>query len=740
MKRKLTSLLLALAMALTLLPTPAMATTAITKITITISAPVVGRPLATEARTSSNASTEVVKVEWPNKTADGLAKSDIPNPVIFTVKIKAGKDARFSPNKATSATVNGNKAEVERVDDTTVLVRYTFPSKDQRDEEKADKEHAEEVKRRWSKAEADAAYPLGSAFTLLVNENTTDLSSLGPYSRGANISQLFSRKNDKFYNLDGNLVPDGSMPDFVKNSFNWPLNYYRVNRVVYDLYREDDPSLERFPNVTEIWLSPKCDIQGILNNVSRTYANDRTNFNTWNCTIFIPDTLYPNGPTYTDKNAPGCRVMLYSGGDVYAAARLGKAAARDWCTNHSYTYAYTSYDRLYSYATCQSDMRFYYSCTKCGKCEYNPNHTFFSHALTADSMEDGGLHTAHDYDDRIITDEHFLGFNANGDRVYLKCCRICGKDERQVYTEISYDRYVALHGSEGGQDSWRRYQENRKKLWAQGASYYNSAIKATPEKDGLHNSYAIAADKFVWANVSGWARTEVQDAANAGLVDVALLGSNYGQGINRLQFCSIAVKMAEKMTGKAITPAPSGTFSDTDNEYARKASAASITTGAGGGRFNPNGVLTRQEMATFLYRALMYVKANSDTEYTVYESKLGSYTDAGQLASWAKNEMAFMNALGLIGGTSATTLAPTATCTVEQALVVAYRSLDAGGIGWYQCVASPANSMKNYSTSNMCYYTYGDRVWFTSSQGHCVDPYGRAGGVDPRSFYAIKDR
>lgn len=90
------------------------------------------------------------------------------------------------------------------------------------------------------------------------------------------------------------------------------------------------------------------------------------------------------------------------------------------------------------------------------------------------------------------------------------------------------------------------------------------------------------------------------------------MGNDYTRPISRLQFCSVAVKLAEKMAGKAITPAPSGTFTDTGSEYARKASAAGITQGVGGGRFNPNGTLTRQEMATFLYRALQWVKANSD--------------------------------------------------------------------------------------------------------------------------------
>lgn len=64
--------------------------------------------------------------------------------------------------------------------------------------------------------------------------------------------------------------------------------------------------------------------------------------------------------------------------------------------------------------------------------------------------------------------------------------------------------------------------------------------------------------------------------------------------------------------------------------------AAGITSGIGGGKFGPNGTLTRQEMATFIYRTLMYVKNNSDIKYTIYGSKLGDYSDSSRLANWSK--------------------------------------------------------------------------------------------------------
>ena len=145
------------------------------------------------------------------------------------------------------------------------------------------------------------------------------------------------------------------------------------------------------------------------------------------------------------------------------------------------------------------------------------------------------------------------------------------------------------------------------------------------------------------------------------LLDLSLLGNDYTWGINRQQFCSVAVKLAEKLTGKEIASAPAGTFNDTDNIYVLKAYSAGITSGTGEGTFSPYTTLTREQMATFIHRALMYVKNNSKIRYTPYESQLDSFSDSWSISSWAYEPMAFMNALGLIKGKSDTAIDPQGT-------------------------------------------------------------------------------
>lgn len=732
--KRLTSLLLAVVMILALLPVNAMAAAYTFTCSVTLEVePAEGKKPSTAAATKHPSNKKevdwftITNVEWSGELdGSGCFKPGVAYTVIVTARMSDKyPDYKFRTGKAIISMHSTTKVTLS-ADQRTITASYTYPAlksdqqiadeaaqkeaeKQAKQDAKDEKEHAADLARRWSLAEASKVenYPLGDPITLVVNEETLRESDYfemdfdaHPYlSTGTIIHVLYTGAGPKFHTLDGETINTKGMTDVDGRNgpaAHYTYQHYRINRVVYDYYRPDDPSLDRFPNCTELWLSPKCDIDGILKTLGSITLDTQFlgDFFEWDCTVFIPDSLYPNGPTYTGHPAPGCRVMLYSGDDVYAAAAKGKDAARDWCTNHSYTYQYVSDSRRCTRATCSTDARFYYSCSKCGKCEYNPNHTFYPTVGSFDNGEDGGLHTAHSFVNRVVTDEHFLGLNPNGDRVYLYVCENCGKDRRQAASS------------------------SEKKFWAAdgtGAYYNNALAKTVVGKGNGYDTYAISKNTYIAAKQHDWATGEVLAASEAGLVDKAIMGDDYTRSINRLQFSSIAVRLAEKMAGKSITPASSGTFTDTDNEYVRKAAAAGITSGVGDGRFDPNGTLTRQQMATFLYRALQWVKNNSDTEYTIYTPELGKYSDAGQLAGWASEAMGFMNALGLVSGTSATALSPNGTCTIEQAIAVAGRSLYADRIGWYQ---------KNSSGGD--WLVYGTRVWvYYKNGGACYkDPDG----------------
>ena len=226
------------------------------------------------------------------------------------------------------------------------------------------------------------------------------------------------------------------------------------------------------------------------------------------------------------------------------------------------------------------------------------------------------------------------------------------------------------------------------------------------------------------------------------MVDEKLFGNDYTAKITKLQCASLAVNLAEKVSGKAIAPASKLTFSDTENIYARKAAAAGIAKSSG--TFNPNAILSRQQMATYFYRALQYVKKNSHIKYTPYTPKLEKYSDNAQIAKWARDAMGFMDTLGLIEKTSEKTISPEAPCTIENAIVTASKSFYADKIGWYQARTVVEADARFYSSNRTAQhfldcalsgddwggwlkyvYTGGTRIWVTGPRVGSSRDYAR---------------
>ena len=88
------------------------------------------------------------------------------------------------------------------------------------------------------------------------------------------------------------------------------------------------------------------------------------------------------------------------------------------------------------------------------------------------------------------------------------------------------------------------------------------------------------------------------------------------------------------------------------------AAASGIVEGKGNNKFDPNAAITRQEMAAILYR---YSELKG---YDVSDvDSLSSFTDAGKVASWAKEPMGWAVENYVINGKGNGTLDPTGTAT-----------------------------------------------------------------------------
>ena len=114
-------------------------------------------------------------------------------------------------------------------------------------------------------------------------------------------------------------------------------------------------------------------------------------------------------------------------------------------------------------------------------------------------------------------------------------------------------------------------------------------------------------------------------------------------------------------------------FSDVaENAYYSDAvawvNANGIAGGYGNGNFGPNDALTREQLAAILYRYAQYAGCD-----VAQKSDLSVFTDAGQISAYAAGALSWVNAAGIVNGTSATTLSPKVTATRAQTAVFLMR-------------------------------------------------------------------
>lgn len=444
-------------------------------------------------------------------------------------------------------------------------------------------------------------------------------------------------------------------------------------------------------NLKEVWLSPKVDAVKYVKDLNkatvdrlsgwgRHYMGQSTKLYTAKGTLFIPESagkavldclaLDATEPTYT--------IRTYRG-DVFEAQKAGVAATKLLtCTKHVFTAKIEAADRVCQYNTCKQPFKWFYSCKVCGKCERNKAHTF-SGGTGAEVLE------WHSMGEDIANDQAYIGVNAAGEHLYWKSCVYCGISH-SYHMKHLVPRDQKMMGMDGTFEQYKAGMlENLK-------STENMCLLQTT----LPSDEMFILPRKSEAKMSVWAQDGVNRALCDNLIDDAVLGNDYTKPVTREQLRSIMTLLVKEMSGK-------------------DASAGAI--GLDDAALPQSGSVTRQELAAYIHRTLLYLEQNSELAYSEYESRLPKYTDHTQIKEWAKEPMAFCNALEVIDPKTATTLAPNEVCTIEFALTTAERATMAHRTGWYQAVSpgeledflSPIGERNHYtfvSTFGNC-----DRIW-----------------------------
>ena len=124
------------------------------------------------------------------------------------------------------------------------------------------------------------------------------------------------------------------------------------------------------------------------------------------------------------------------------------------------------------------------------------------------------------------------------------------------------------------------------------------------------------------------------------------------------------VTILHRLDGKPVAPASN--FTDVEqNQYYTEAvawaSANGIVSGYGNGNFGPNDTITREQMASILYRYAQYKNYNTNNT-----NNLSNYTDVGEISPYAVTAIQWANGTGLITGVTNTTLVPKGSATRAQ--------------------------------------------------------------------------
>lgn len=146
------------------------------------------------------------------------------------------------------------------------------------------------------------------------------------------------------------------------------------------------------------------------------------------------------------------------------------------------------------------------------------------------------------------------------------------------------------------------------------------------------------------------------------------LFSSYQNNITREEFAEITVTLYEALSGHKVPLPDTNPFTDTDLEHVLKANSLNIVSGNGKGIFNPNGMLSRQDMAKMYSNLLTALEINP-----VLTSEYVYFKDEDQISHYAKASIQQMYKLGIILGNGNGLISPLQNSSREQAIAISNR-------------------------------------------------------------------
>ena len=180
-------------------------------------------------------------------------------------------------------------------------------------------------------------------------------------------------------------------------------------------------------------------------------------------------------------------------------------------------------------------------------------------------------------------------------------------------------------------------------------------------------------------NASAWAMTEVLEANEKNLIPVQMLNANLSTEVTREQFAAIAVKLYEKIVSKAADYSMDDLpFTDCNpysvyTPYVKAAYKLGITNGVSDTLFSPSLSISREQLATMLYRVIKNAADSGIMQKFTLSSPQTAFADSLEISDYAQESVAFMTQYGIIKGMDESHFVPKGIATKEQAILISNR-------------------------------------------------------------------
>jgi hypothetical protein len=208
-----------------------------------------------------------------------------------------------------------------------------------------------------------------------------------------------------------------------------------------------------------------------------------------------------------------------------------------------------------------------------------------------------------------------------------------------------------------------------------GGTYKNGKFDA---KRDSFSTYTVVENKVSFndtSSVQAWAGRQIQVTAAKGILEGRENNQYVPNGqVTRAEFAKMIVKTFSLEDASATENFKDVNDSDWFKVYVASAVKNGIVNGRAEDKFDPNGQITRAEMATMASRALLL--SGSIANVTDVEAALKDFKDAGSIGASLKSGVALAASQGIIVGEEGSQFNPNGISTRAQAAVVIYRLLN----------------------------------------------------------------